>query len=453
MAQAVVMPKLGQTVEEAAIVKWHVKENDRVRKGDVLFEVETDKAVLEAQSFFDGTLLKILVREGDTVPVSTPVAYIGAPGEELPAAPPPAAPAAAAQPAAPAAPAPVPAPAPPSAPAPVPADPAPPAPAPVPAEPAPPRPARLFISPRARALAATCAVDPARIRGSGPNGRILVRDVRAHLDAHGYERIRISPAAKRLAVAEKVDVLGVRGTGVSGRIMVRDIERALAERPKPMSKMRQVIARRLTRSFTTTPHFYVTVSVDMTDLLSYRKELKEQGASFKVTDFILEAVILSLTEFPALNSSTDGQSVRWHAAVDLGVAVGLEQGLVVPVLRSAEQLTMPELSARTAELGDRARAGTLTPDDMTGSTFTVSNMGMLDVENFTAIINPGEAAILAVSSTVDTVTAVSGRPVVRARMKMTLSADHRIVDGTQAAAFVNAVKAKLEDVDLWKSLT
>ena len=453
MAQAVVMPKLGQTVEEATLVTWHKQQGDKVKKGDVLFEIETDKAVLEAESFYDGVLLKTFVAEGETVPVGATVAFVGEAGEAAPAVAPVARPPASAP-----APAPAPTPAPAStaaAPAPAPAAPtATPAerPALLPAAPAA-APARLFISPRARALARARVVDPGPIPGTGPNGRILERDVNAYLAAHDYDGLRITPAAKRLAANERVDILGIKGTGDAGRIMVCDVERSLATRPKPMSKMRQVIARRLTESFTTTPHFYATVSIDMTDLFAFRQQLKARGQAYSVTDFILEAVVLSLQELPVVNSVTDGSTVRWHGAVDLGMAVGLDEGLVVPVLRDADAMTMPELHDAAAALSAKARGGKLMPDEMTGSTFTVSNMGMLNVENFTAIINPGESAILAVSSTVLQPVVRAGEIVARSMMKITLSSDHRIIDGTIGAAFVNAVKDKLEDIELWRSLT
>ncbi len=449
MAQTVIMPKPGQTMEEAAIVKWHKKEGDAVKKGDVLFEIETDKAVLESESFYDGTLLKILVREGQTVPVSTVVAYIGTPGEALPAAPPPPTTPSAA----PVAEAPKAAPSPArtaEAAAPAKAEPAPIAPTP---PPAPAAAGRLVISPRAKALAQSSAIDPSRIQGSGPDGRIVEKDVQAHLETHGYAALRITPTAKRLALEQRVDILTVRGTGTSGRISVADVERTLAERPRPLSRMRQTIAKRLTQSFTTIPHFYVTVSADMTDLLAYRKELKDRKLDYTVTDFILEAVILSLIEFPAVNSIYEGATTRWNSRVQLGMAVGLEDGLVVPVIRNAEELSLKELHAAAADLAGKARSGKLLPDEMMGGTFTVSNMGMLNVENSHAIINPGEAAILAVSSTISTVVPADGKPAVRAIMKMTLSVDHRIVDGMKAAQFINAIRAKLEDVELWKSLT
>ncbi|MGA2864821.1 MAG: dihydrolipoamide acetyltransferase family protein [Verrucomicrobiota bacterium] len=449
MATPIVIPKFGQMTEESAIVQWLKREGDPVAKGDILFTVETDKSVMEVESFAEGTLLKILVQPGVSVPVQTTVGFLGQPGEPLPA---------------------VTAPVPvvgqasrlPSAPPPVVGQASRPPPAPpvvgqasrLPsvgggAEPAP---ARLRLSPRARRLAAECVIDPARIAGSGPGGRVVEKDVQAYLEARGYSRIRISPAAKQLAAREKLDLLTLAGSGVSGRIGVGDVQRALAERPRPMSKMRQLIAQRLAQSVVTAPHFFVTVEVDMTGLLWLRAQLKEQGAPYTVTDFISQAVVLTLKDFPAVNSSTDGQSIRWHSHVHLGLAVSLEQGLVVPVIRQAEELTLAELSARAGELADKARHGKLAPDEMTGSTFTISNMGMLDLENFTAIINPGEAAILAVASALRKPVVRDGQVLVRSIMKMTLSSDHRLIDGALAARFINAVKQKLEDLALWKLL-
>ena len=331
--------------------------------------------------------------------------------------------------------------------------PPPPSPVPVASVPTPAAAQRLFITPRARALAKARVIDPARITGSGPNGRIVVKDVQAYLAANRYDERRITPAAKRLASLENIDILTLRGTGLGGRMTIEDVERALAARPKPLSKMRRIIASRLTQSFTTTPHFYVTVSVDMTDLLAFRAELKEQGKAFTVTDFILEAVILTLGEFPIVNSVCHGDTIQWYGSVDLGMAVGLDDGLVVPVIRNAGDLSMDELHNTTKDLAARARDGKLLPDEMTGSSFTVSNMGMFNVENFHAIINAGEGGILAVSSTRDEVAAVEGRMEIRSRMKITLSCDHRIVDGTKGAMFVNAIKDKLEELELWKMLT
>jgi pyruvate dehydrogenase E2 component (dihydrolipoamide acetyltransferase) len=278
------------------------------------------------------------------------------------------------------------------------------------------------------------------------------KDVRAFLSAANYEALRITPAAKRLAAEKSVDILSVRGSGDGGRIMVEDIERALRSRPVTLSRMRQIIARRLVESKQTIPHFYVTVKADITDLMTFRADLKAKGLSYSVNDFVLEAVILSLEEFPVVNSVTDGVTVSWRGDVDLGMAVSVDNGLVVPVIRAAQSLTLAELNAQTKALAEKARTGKLLPDEMAGSTFTVSNMGMLNVDQFTAIINPGEAGILAVSSGRQVPAVVNGEVKIRTMMAMTLSADHRIVDGAVGAQFVNAIRAKLENIDLWKAL-
>lgn len=452
MAQPITMPKFGQMTEESAIVEWRKKEGDKIAKGDILFTVETDKSVMEVEAFTDGTLLKIVVPAGVMVPVQTVVGYIGNPGEPIPATPPPPAPVtlATAKPAAPAIESKVGAasalrPAPVGVPTPVPSF--------VPAAtPAPPAPASFRISPRAAALAKRCVIDPTQITGSGPGGRVIEKDVRAYLEARGYDKLRISPAAKNLAAKEGVDLLAVT-PGDGGRITVADVQRAIAERPKPMSKMRQTIAQRLTQSKLTQPHFYVTVSVDMTDLIAFRNQLKAAGEPYTITDFISQAVVLCLQEFPTVNSSTDGKTTRWHSHVNLGLAVSIEGGLVVPVIRNAEQLTLREICDLSKQLAEKARAGKLTPDDMSGGTFTISNMGMLNVENFAAIINTGEGAILAVASTMKQPVVRDDKIVIRQMMKMTLSVDHRLIDGALAAQFINAVKAKLEDLELWKRLT
>jgi pyruvate dehydrogenase E2 component (dihydrolipoamide acetyltransferase) len=443
------MPKFGQMTEESAIVEWLKREGDKVDKGDILFTVETDKSVMEVESFEAGTLIKIVVPPKVNVPVQSTVGFLGNPGEAIPTvtAPAPAAPkkVEAAPTAAPTISAPK-ASVPTAAPVPVAA----PVAQVAQAASAP----KLFrISPRAAALAKDCVIDAMRIKGTGPEGRVVEKDVRNYLQQHGYDKLRISPSAKQKAAQEKLDILSITGTSDGGRIGVADIDRALAERPRTMSKMRQIIAQRLTQSVVTAPHFFVTVEVDMSDLVKFRAELKAKGAPFTVTDFISEAVVLTLKEFPDVNSSTDGKTIRWNSKVHLGIAVSLEQGLVVPVIRNADDLTLGELNQRTKELAEKARTGKLAPDEMAGSTFTISNMGMLDVENFTAIINTGESAILAVSSTVKKAVVHDDKVVVRSMMKITLSSDHRIVDGAMAAKFANAIKQKLEDIELWKRLT
>jgi len=440
------MPKLGQTVEESKILKWHKKSGDQVKKGDVLFEIETDKAVLDVESFFDGTLLKIIVNEGETVPVSVPVAFVGQPGEAIPDIP---VPKASQQ--ADTHPFPVTTSAPhhaasrPSA-----------APTAVVSQPAqaqtPGKPARKTISPRARQLAKDCAIDYEKINGTGPEGRITEKDVLNYLAAKKYDDLKITPAAKTLAVKEEIDLLSVQ-SDEPGQISVADVERAVAEKPKEMSKMRQIIAQRLTKSFTSTPHFYVTVAVDMTGLLQLRKQLKKEGKPYSVTDFILKSCALALKEFPALNSAIhDEKSVKWRSKVHLGLAVDVKEGLVVPVIRNADSISLSELHEQSKVLALKARDGKLTPAEMSGSTFTISNMGMLNVESFTAIINPGESAILAVSSIIPTPVAMKDQIAVRDIMKITVSSDHRLVDGACAARFVNRIKDLLEDTTTWTNM-
>jgi pyruvate dehydrogenase E2 component (dihydrolipoamide acetyltransferase) len=434
------MPKLGQSEEEATIVRWNKNEGEAVAKGDVLFEIETDKALLEVESFFEGTLLKIAVPAGTTVPVQSVVGFIGEPGEPLPQIPPvtaPHEPPAELRPAQ--------AEGPPGAPpATVPAGP----PASAPSE----APASLRISPRAARLAKESLVDPKLIRGTGPDGRITERDVRAYLAEKGYERISISPAARELAARENIDILSIRTKDSSGRIEVADIERAVWERPRPMSRMRQVIAARMLQSVTTAPHFFVTVSADVTELEAFRQELKAQGRAYTATDFLLKAAALALREFPEVNSSTDGKQVWRRSSINVGMAVSLDQGLVVPVIFGADELTLEEIHKRATELTGKARAGKLTPEEMSGGTFTISNMGMLDIENFAAIINPGESAILAVSSARKQPVAKEDRMAIRLMMKMTLSSDHRIIDGALAARFINSIRQKLEETEFWKRL-
>ncbi len=464
MAQPIVMPKFNQATEVSTVVRWLKEEGDLVRKGDVLCEIETEKAVMEVESFFDGSLLKIWVNAGETVAVQAPIGLIGQPGEAIPAPPSRLVPSVVSKPApAPAATRPMPASSPParatqvmrpalslplqSPQAEKPSEPA--AVAPVQAE----RPARLRISPRAAALGRASLIDPTAVVGTGPNGRVIERDVRAYLEARGYDQLKITPAARQLAAQNHVDILALKGTGDSRRITVADVQRAIAEKPRPMSKMRQVIAQRLTRSVLTSPHFFMTVAVDMTELVSFRAELKARGAEYSITDFILKAVAFALQEVPEVNSSTDGQRVQWHSQVHLGLAVSLEGGLIVAVIRDAAELTLDQIHEQAAALVAKARSRTLPAHESSGSTFTISNLGMMNVENFTAIINPGESAILAVASVVRKPVVKDDAVVIRSIMKMTLSADHRLLDGALAARFINSIKQKLEDIELWRRST
>ena len=461
MATQVPIPKLGQSEETVSIVKWHKAEGDTVAKGDVLFEVETDKAVLEVESQFEGTLLKVVIPEGKEVPVMSIAAVLGDPGEDIPVIEQPK-PAAAEKPAE--KPAPAPASKKPTAEAkkatPAPAQAATPTAAPQPAPTSAPaqatKPNWHPVSPRAKKFGADYLINLDQITGTGPNGRVVERDVKAYLDEIDYASRKITPAAKTIAQQIGLSITELSATGKSGRITVADVKKAEAEQPKPMSKMRQVIARRLQQSKQTIPHFYVTVSVDMTDLSAYRKTLKKAGFALSFNDFILKASALTLAEFPDVNSvvSEDNQTVRWSADINVGMAVSVDKGLVVPVIRDTDKLAMDELHDVAREMATKARDGKLTPDEMKGGTFTVSNMGMLQVDEFSAIINPGESAILAVSGIFPTPVVDDDRNiVVRDMMKITLSADHRIVDGAMAAQFCRAIKSKLENLELWQSET
>jgi len=423
MAHAILMPKPGQMTEECTVLSWHKKEGDPVKRGDVLFEIETDKSTMDVEAFDDGVLLKIVAAEGDVVPVNTVCAYVGQAGEAIPEA----APAEAAAAAAAAAPVPPPAPVPAAT-----AAPEAPASSPPAALPAADREGRLRISPRASRAAAEAGIDPRAIAGTGPGGRITERDVLAAIQAAAAPPAPTALAAP--SVAPALVPAALPPTPVDGE-----------DEPRPLNRMRRVIADRLTQSWTSTPHFTVTVAVDVTRLLALRAELKAAGTNLTVTDFVLAATAQTLAEFPDVNSRTDGVSVWPRRRVHLGVAVSLPAGLVVPVIRDADRMPIGELHDRAVALATAAREGTLPVDDMTGGTFTVSNLGMFGVEEFSAIINPGEAAILAVSSAIPTAVAIGDGLAVRSVMKLTLSADHRLVDGELGARFLGAIRRRLED--------
>lgn len=420
MVHAVRMPKPGQMTEECTLIAWAKREGEPVARGDLLFEIETDKSAMEVEAFDEGVLLRRLVAEGETVPVNTVCGYIGAPGEEIPAEEPPPAAIPGEGSSAVSAPA-----------ASVPAATAAPvatatratlaAPLALPRAAGAPRAGRIAISPRASRLAAEAGLDPRTIAGSGPGGRIVERDVRAAHAAAVREARAVVPSPGGAAHPADEDL------------------------PRPLSRIRRVIAERLTQSVTTIPHFTVTVAVDVTGLLALREELKAGGTRLTITDFVLAATAQTLVELPDVNARTDGISVWPRRRVHLGLAVSLPAGLVVPVIRDADRLGLVDLHERAAALAAAARDGRLGPDEMTGSTFTVSNLGMFGVEEFSAIINPGESAILAVASAIPTPVAIGDGIAVRTIMRLTLSADHRLVDGELGARFLNAVRRRLED--------
>jgi pyruvate dehydrogenase E2 component (dihydrolipoamide acetyltransferase) len=463
MATLVPIPKLGQSEETVVIDSWRAKEGDAIKKGDVLFEVETDKAVLEVESQFEGTLLKIIVPAGKEVPVMVTACVLGEPGEEIPEIPDAAS---AAAPAAPAkkteAPAPVAKAETPAAPA------ATAAPTPtstgqvqkanVPFEPtfasaSAPVVHKPNPSPRAKKFAQDYLIDLDKVNGTGGAvGRVTEKDVKNYLETSGYHDKKITPSAFNLAKKEDLELVAIEGSGDNGRITIADVKDAVAEKPQEMNAMRRIIAERLTQSKQTIPHFYVTVSIDMTDLMVKRKQLKEEDINLSVNVFIVKAAAMTLKEFPYVNAMVKDNAIIRKSKVNVGVAVSVDNGLVVPVVRNTDRKALDEIQAEVAELAEKARTNKLTPDEMKGGTFTISNMGMMNVESFGAIINPGEAAILAVSSCTPQAVVKDGEIMIRNIMKVTLSADHRVVDGAMAAEFVNAFKNKLEDIEVWDNM-
>jgi pyruvate dehydrogenase E2 component (dihydrolipoamide acetyltransferase) len=420
MAHPILMPRPGQMTEECVLILWRKEVGEAVHRGDVLFEIETDKSAMEVETFEDGVLLAQVVGAGETAPVNAVCGWIGQPGEAVPETPAPA-PVPAQETAPPPAASPVTAPATGPASASVPG----PAPAPTPEDGR-----RLKISPRASRLAAGAGIDPRTITGTGPDGRIVERDVQAAIGAAAAS----APATAPMAAPRAAPGPSVAPPAVDGE-----------EPPRPLTRMRRIIAERLTLSATTIPTFTVTAAVDVTGLLDLRRELKAAGVDLSVTDYVLSAVAQSLAEFPGVNARTDGVSVWPRRRVHLGLAVSLPAGLVVPVIRDADRLSVHGLHAAADRLATDAREGRLGPDELTGSTFTVSNLGMFGVDEFTAIINPGESGILAVGSTQPTPVAIHGGIAVRSVMKLTLTADHRMVDGELGARFLNAIRRRLED--------
>jgi len=414
--------------EECVVVAWLKNEGDVVKKGDVLFEIETDKSNMDVEAFEEGVLLKQVVAVGQTVPVNSVCGYVGQPGEAIPET---AAPVAAAPVAAPVAAASV-------------AAPAPAAVAAVTAAPKAASDTRLRISPRASRLAADSGIDPRTVTGTGPEGRITERDVQAVISAAPATSAVTAPAPAAASVPTPRPAPAPTPTQP---VFVSDPE---DDAPRRMSRMRRVIGERLTFSATTVPQFTVTLAVDMTRLLAVRTELKASGTTLTVTDFIVSAAAQTLAEFPDVNSRTDGVSIWPRRRVHVGLAVSLPDGLVVPVIRDADRRSLPELHTQAAALAEAARNGALTPDDMSGGTFTISNLGMFGVDEFSAIINPGESTILAVSSIVPTPVAIGDGIGVRQIMKLTLTADHRLVDGELAARFLNAVRRRLQDADAFR---
>ncbi len=445
--QEIILPKLGQTMEEGTIVEWLKKEGDPVNKGDILFQVETDKAVLEVEAKTKGTLLKILVGKGVKVPVLTVVGLIGEPGEDIsaytggaaggqatkqPSAP---GPAAASSPQAMASPSPG-----------------------VSMEEVE---GRIAISPRARALAREKGVDYREIAGTGPGGRIIERDVLAYLEKQppatplarqvaqelGVPLGEVAPAGPRLR-AEEVRAAAAAAPPVREEIPAPPPPSAEGE-VMPLAGLRAIIAERMARSAQTTAAVTLQSVVDATELVALRERLKaalegELGFAIGYNDLLGVIVARCLVEFPYMNVRLEEGGIRRLPEVNLGVAVDSDRGLLVPVVHGAQNLRLKEFATRLRDLVSRARAGKALPDELTGGTFTLTNLGMFGVDMFTPIINLPECAILGVGRIHPEPAVVEGQVVIRQRMWLSLTFDHRLVDGAPAARFLQGIMRYIE---------
>ncbi|MBP5982999.1 MAG: pyruvate dehydrogenase complex dihydrolipoamide acetyltransferase [Fluviicola sp.] len=415
MAEIVYMPKLSDTMTEGVVAEWHKKVGDTVKSGELLAEIETDKATMEFESFYDGVLLHIGIEKGKTVPVNSLLAIIGNAGEDVQAL--------IAQAGS-------------STTGDTPKSEV------VTPEPAPaPTPAPVAVATPAAAPVATSTVS-----NTNASGRILA-----------------SPLAKKLAEEKGVDLAFIAGTGEGGRITKRDVDhyvpynapaRSVAQATvgvesftdEPISQMRKTIARRLAESKFTAPHFYLTISIDMDNAIAARKSMNSQdGVKVSFNDMVVKAVAMALRKHPTVNSSWLGDVIRTNHHVNIGVAVAVEDGLLVPVVRFADNKGLMEIGNEVRTFAQKAKDKKLQPADWEGNTFTISNLGMFGIEQFTAIVNPPDSCIMAVGGISEVPVVKNGQVVPGNIMKVTLSCDHRVVDGASGSAFLQTFKQYMEN--------
>ncbi len=420
MATRVHMEALSPTMEEGQVVKWLKGEGDAVAQGDILAEIETDKATMELVARGEGALRKILVGEGGTAPVGDVIAVIAPEGEDI---------------------------------------------------------AALLEGLGGDGAGAPQAADGGAAAGASADPALASAEPEAPAAAAATPtgRVKASPLAKRLAGELGVDIAAVPGTGPGGRIVKRDIEMAaeaaaaaaapaVAPDPPavtpvvppgeefadvPLSQMRKTVARRLTESLGPVPHFFLTVDMDMTRALAARARVNEilaaQGAKASVNDLVIKATAAALVRHPECNAWWQGSAIRRFSRVHMGVAVAIPDGLITPVVRDAHAKGLAQIGAEVREMAGRAREKKLQPHEYTGSTFSISNLGMFGIEEFTAVINPPEAGIIAVGAVEERPVAVKGEVVVQPRMRITMSCDHRVIDGAQGARFLATLKSFLEE--------
>jgi len=410
MAEIMNMPKLGFDMAEGTLIQWAKAEGDTVSKGDVLADIETDKVTVEIEATADGTILKLLVNEGDIVPVTAPILIIGEPGEEV----------------------------------------------------------ELPVAGNSGALGSV-EVETLAVQAT-PSSLDQTQDRPAPVEAATPDPepdlVKASPLAKKVARDKNVDLSKISGTGPGGRIVRRDVEAAAAsgqasvspsapafmavareDRNVPLTRLRQAIGRRLVEVNQEVPQFFVTHDYKMEAILAMRAEINSvlpEGEKLSVNDFVVKAVALTLREFPNLNASLVGDHVIQHGAINVGNAVAVEGGLLTVVCKNADQKSLRQISLEVKTMAAGVRAGKIRPDDIEGSTFSISNLGMFDVEHFVAIINPPEAAILALGSAMEVPVVEEGEIKAGWRMKATLTVDHRISDGAEAAQFMQALAKYVE---------
>ena len=436
-ANPIFMPQLGQTVEDSTLVRWLKKEGDNVKIGDILFELETDKAILESESFHNGILLKITVNENEQVPVKSVVGYVGDKDDKIPEI----------------------------------------------AENilsnskankidisvdnkieeinkiqhpqiyADPEILPLknnFISPRAKILCKNKCIDYTKIKGTGKRDRIIEEDVVNYMSENEYNLISITPTAKILVNTSEIDLIELSNYYRRKRLYLSDVQNYIKSLPKPLSNNRQIISKRLTTSAREIPHFNLTVSVDMTDINEIKDQYNHRKKIYSINSFIMKSVVFSLSKYALINSTTlDGKNIKINSRVNLGIAVAVNNDLFVPVIFDAHLKSLLHLNKEANDLIAKASNGQLSPNELNGSTFTISNLGMKHVEEFNAIINPGNGAILAVSSVIKKPVVFNNKIIIRDTMKATLSADHRVMDGAIVADFMNDFRSNLENKSIW----
>jgi pyruvate dehydrogenase E2 component (dihydrolipoamide acetyltransferase) len=419
MATKVIMPKLSPTMEEGQISRWLKKEGDKVSMGEPLAEIDTDKATMEMQALGNGVLRKILINEGQSAPLGQTIAVIGEPDEDIASllseAP---------------------------APAQQPEQKKEEAPSPAPEQPQPqPQPqtkaavaangrqpqaaasdsGRMIVSPLAARMAAEAGIDLRSLQGSGPGGRIIKRDIEA--------------ATSKPAAAPVLEATRIHQAGAS------------AYRDEPASQIRQTIAKRLVTSLGPVPHFFLTTDIEMDRAAEMRKGINALDPDLKISinDIIIKVVAAALIQHPEVNASFQEKIVRYYEQADIGVAVAIEDGLITPVVRAADQKSLSQIAAEVRELAERARSKRLKPEEYTGATFSISNLGMFGIDEFTAVINPPEGAILAVGAMTAKPVVRENEIVIRQMMRVTMSCDHRVIDGATGARFLQTFKKILEN--------